>query len=139
MNVSKYVCLNVCMCACVCMSVCVSVCVRFDGVLRVVARFCGSTLPGPVLLHSHGASVLFASDVTVTGRGFALRFSAVDGDSLSGKLYTHAHTQQQISLSMSSLLSPTHSYLLLFILPSVTLTLSPSHSPSVSVILSLPL
>ncbi|XP_062317784.1 ovochymase-2 isoform X2 [Osmerus eperlanus] len=50
---------------------------------KPVARFCGSTLPGPVLLHSHGASVLFASDVTVTGRGFALRFSAVDGDSLS--------------------------------------------------------
>ncbi|XP_070763178.1 ovochymase-2 [Enoplosus armatus] len=50
------------------------------GTHRPVGIFCGSVLPGPVLLNtSQNATLLFSSDISGAGRGFAIRHRAVKG------------------------------------------------------------
>ncbi|XP_039892083.1 ovochymase-2 isoform X4 [Simochromis diagramma] len=55
------------------------------GSHRPVGIFCGSVLPGPVLLNnSHNATLLFSSDVSRAGSGFVIRHHAVKGHSHPG-------------------------------------------------------
>lgn len=71
--------------------------------LCVSGIFCGSVLPGPVLLNnSHNATLLFSSDVSRAGSGFVIRHHAVKGHSHPGGKYnihckhTRAHCAIQI-------------------------------------------
>ncbi|XP_063333959.1 ovochymase-2 [Pelmatolapia mariae] len=55
------------------------------GSHRPVGIFCGSVLPGPVLLNnSHNATLLFSSDISRAGSGFVIRHHAVKGHSHPG-------------------------------------------------------
>ncbi|XP_035769772.1 ovochymase-2 isoform X2 [Neolamprologus brichardi] len=55
------------------------------GSHRPVRIFCGSVLPGPVLLNnSHNATLLFSSDISRAGSGFVIRHHAVKGHSHPG-------------------------------------------------------
>ncbi|XP_048829560.1 ovochymase-2 [Brienomyrus brachyistius] len=47
---------------------------------QVVGRFCGRELPSPLLMPTHGATLQFTSDTSVTGRGFSVQFTAVKPD-----------------------------------------------------------
>uniref|UniRef100_A0A668SAY1 Ovochymase 2 n=1 Tax=Oreochromis aureus TaxID=47969 RepID=A0A668SAY1_OREAU len=48
--------------------------------LCVTGVFCGSVLPGPILLNnSHNATLLFSSDISRAGSGFVIRHHAVKG------------------------------------------------------------
>ncbi|CAI5668053.1 unnamed protein product [Oreochromis niloticus] len=50
------------------------------GSHRPVGIFCGSVLPGPILLNnSHNATLLFSSDISRAGSGFVIRHHAVKG------------------------------------------------------------
>ncbi|XP_039471797.1 ovochymase-2 isoform X3 [Oreochromis aureus] len=50
------------------------------GSHRPVGVFCGSVLPGPILLNnSHNATLLFSSDISRAGSGFVIRHHAVKG------------------------------------------------------------
>ncbi|XP_034542175.1 ovochymase-2 [Notolabrus celidotus] len=55
------------------------------GTHRPVGVFCGSVLPGQVLLNnSHNATLLFSSDISQAGSGFVIRHRAVQGHSDTG-------------------------------------------------------
>ncbi|KAM7003464.1 ovochymase-2 [Tautogolabrus adspersus] len=55
------------------------------GTHRPVGIFCGSVLPGPVLLNnSQNATLLFSSDINQAGGGFVIRHRAVQGHSDPG-------------------------------------------------------
>uniref|UniRef100_A0A8D0ATW4 Ovochymase 2 n=1 Tax=Sander lucioperca TaxID=283035 RepID=A0A8D0ATW4_SANLU len=55
------------------------------GTHRPVGIFCGSVLPGPVLLNnSQYATLLFSSDINRAGSGFVIRHRAVQGHSNPG-------------------------------------------------------
>ncbi|XP_075928062.1 LOW QUALITY PROTEIN: uncharacterized protein LOC116952297 [Petromyzon marinus] len=42
-------------------------------------RFCGTSLPVPIVIHSNQTTLKFVSDKSTGGRGFSLRFAAVSG------------------------------------------------------------
>ncbi|XP_078712377.1 ovochymase-2-like [Lampetra fluviatilis] len=46
-------------------------------------RFCGTSLPVPIVIHSNQTTLKFVSDKSTGGRGFSLHFAAVDPSSLS--------------------------------------------------------
>ncbi|XP_045904656.1 ovochymase-2 isoform X5 [Micropterus dolomieu] len=51
------------------------------GTRRPFGIFCGSVLPGPVLMNSPNATLVFSSDISRAGSGFVVRHRAVQGHS----------------------------------------------------------
>ncbi|XP_063052449.1 ovochymase-2 [Engraulis encrasicolus] len=47
---------------------------------RVIGRYCGDRLPGPLLISSSRANVQFVSDASGPGAGFAIQYKAVPPD-----------------------------------------------------------
>ncbi|XP_038561163.1 ovochymase-2 isoform X1 [Micropterus salmoides] len=54
------------------------------GTRRPFGIFCGSVLPGPVLMNSPNATLVFSSDINRAGSGFVVRHRAVQGHSDPG-------------------------------------------------------
>nr|XP_033809337.1 ovochymase-1 isoform X2 [Geotrypetes seraphini] len=51
---------------------------------QLICKICGTILPSPLLIESNHAILKFVSDSSIIGRGFELRFSAVNKESQAG-------------------------------------------------------